>query len=293
MSEQATKKRPRGRPKSPPGELPGGTIQALDRGINLLITLAREGELNLTDLALSVGMPPSTAHRMLGTLEKHGFVELDVATQHWAVGVEAFRVGSAYLGRTNLVESARATMRQLTEETGETANLAIADQGDVVFVSQIESHNPIRAFFRPGTRGLMHASGIGKALLANFTRADVEKILHKKGCPEFTAKTITAPGALFADLDEVKRRGWALDDEERYTGMRCVAAPIYNSFSEAIAGVSVSGPTGRFPDNLIAEIGSRVKRAAQEITTSIGGTMPESLGLPGAIPDPSPSYSRK
>lgn len=275
MSEQPTKKRSRGRPKSPPGELSGGTIQALDRGINLLITLAKEGELSLTDLALSVGMPPSTTHRVLGTLEKHGFVELDVNAQQWAIGVEAFRVGSAYLSRTNLVDSARANMRQLNEETGETANLAIADQGDVVFVSQIESHNPIRAFFRPGTRGFMHSSGIGKAVLANIPRADVEKILQKRGCPEFTAKTITTPAVLFTDLEEIRKRGWALDDEERYTGMRCVAAPIYNSFSEAIAGVSVSGPTVRLPDNLVAEIGPKVKRAASEITASIGGITPE------------------
>lgn len=275
MAEQTPKKRSRGRPKSLVSEMPGGTIAALDRGINLLITLAKEGELSLTDLALSVGMPPSTAHRVLGTLEKHGFVELDVTTQQWAVGVEAFRVGSAYLGRTNLVESARASMRDLTNETGETANLAIPDQGDVVFVSQIESHNPIRAFFRPGTRGFMHASGIGKALLANMPRADVEKILQKKGCPEFTDKTITAPTALFDDLAEIKRRGWALDDEERYSGMRCIAAPVFNSFAEPIAGVSVSGPAVRFPDNAIAEIGPLVKRAAAKITAGIGGITPE------------------
>jgi len=275
MAEQIAKKRSRGRPKSQTNELTGGTIAALDRGINLLITLAKEGELSLTDLALTVGMPPSTAHRVLATLEKHGFVQLDVATQQWAVGVEAFRVGSSYLERTNLVESARAEMRHLTEVTGETANLAIADQGDVVFVSQIESHNPIRAFFRPGTRSFMHASGIGKVLLANLPRAEVEKILQKKGCPEFTEKTITAPAALFANLDEIKQRGWALDDEERYAGMRCVAAPIYNSFGEAIAGVSVSGPTVRFPDNAIAEIGPVVKRAAAKITASLGGITPD------------------
>ena len=228
----------------------------------------------MTDLSLRVGMPPSTAHRVLATLEKQGFVELDSSTQEWAVGVEAFRVGCAYLGRTNLVESARASMRYLTEETGETANLAIADRGDVVFVSQVESHNPIRAFFRPGTRGFMHASGIGKALLANLPGEEVEKILLKKGCPEFTPKTITAPAALFADLDEINKRGWALDDEERYSGMRCIAAPIYNSFAEAIAGISVSGPTVRFPDNAIPEMGPKVKRAADEVTKIIGGKLP-------------------
>jgi IclR family acetate operon transcriptional repressor len=274
MAEQAAPKRPRGRPRSQNTDVAGTTIQALDRGLKLLTTLAREGELSLTDLSLRLGMPPSTAHRVLATLEKQGFVELDSSTQKWAVGVETFRVGSAYLGRTNLVESARASMRHLTEETGETANLAIADRGDVVFVSQVESHNPIRAFFRPGTRGFMHASGIGKALLATLPRDEVEKILLKKGCPEFTPQTITAPAALFADLDEIKKRGWALDDEERYSGMRCIAAPIYNSFAEAIAGISVSGPTVRFPDSAISEIGPKVKRAAYEVTRIIGGELP-------------------
>ena len=94
MMEEKAKKRPRGRPKSQAGELSGGTIQALDRGISLLIILSKEGELSLSDLALSAGMPPSTAHRVLSTLEKHGFVELDAARQQWAVGVEAFRVGN-------------------------------------------------------------------------------------------------------------------------------------------------------------------------------------------------------
>jgi IclR family acetate operon transcriptional repressor len=275
MAEQPASKKPRGRPKSQFSDLSGGTIQALDRGISLLVTLSKEGELSLTDLALSVGMPPSTAHRVLSTLQKHGFVELDAASQHWAVGLEAFRVGSSYLERTNLVDSARAVMRDLAHQSGETTNLGIADNGDVVFISQIESHKPIRAFFLPGTRGFMHASGIGKALLANFSRAEVEKILQKKGCPEFTAKTITTPSALFAELEIIKQRGWALDDEERFLGMQCIAAPIYNSFSEAIAGVSVSGPTVSFLNNSIAEIGHRVKQAAAKITNSIGGVTPK------------------
>jgi IclR family acetate operon transcriptional repressor len=223
----------------------------------------------LTELALQVGMPPSTAHRVLATLQKHDFVEFDGATQEWSIGIEAFRVGSAYLERTNLVESSRSSMRKLTGQTGETAN-----QGDVVFISQVESPNPIRAFFRPGTRGYMHASGIGKVLLANLPRAEVEKILQKKGCPQFTPKSITSAPQLFLDLEKTLARGWSLDDEESYLGMRCVAAAIYNSFGEMIAGVSVSGPVARFGDDTIPEIGPKVKRAADEITRIIGGRLP-------------------
>jgi IclR family acetate operon transcriptional repressor len=216
-------------------------------------------------------MPPSSTHRILTTLQKHGYVEFDEGTQEWMIGIEAFRIGNTYLARTNLVEAARKTLRRLMEETGETANLGIADNGDVVFVDQVETQNPIRAFFSPGTRGHMHSSGIGKSLLADMPQRDVEKIIRSKGQPEFTQKTLTSSEALFNDLDATRKRGWSIDDEERYSGMRCVASNIYNTFGEAIAGISVSGPTVRFPNHVISELGPKVKRAADEVTSAIGG----------------------
>ncbi len=278
MPEQSPQKRTRGRPRTSSADAQKSTVQALDRGLMLLSTLAKESEATLTELALRVGMPPSSAHRLLVTLQKHGFVEFDEATQDWTIGVEAFRIGSSFAHRTTLVEAAREVMRRLMEETGETANLAIADDGDVVFMSQVESHNPIRAFFSPGTRGSMHASGIGKALLADLPQSDVERILQKKGLPEFTPKTLTSPDALFQDLGKTSRRGWSIDDEERYSGMRCVAATIHNAFGEAIAGISVSGPTVRLPDEVVSELGPKIRRAADEVTALIGGTVPTRSG---------------
>lgn len=276
--KQATQKRSRGRPRTLSADAQGATVQALDRGLMLMGALAREGAVTLTELSLRIGMPPSSAHRLLVTMQKHGIVEFDEATQTWAIGVEAFRIGSAFAHRTNLIDVAREVMRQLMEETGETANLAIADDGFVVFVSQIESHNPIRAFFGPGARSHMHASGIGKALLAELARRDVEQILQKNGLPDFTPKTLTSPNALFANLELTRARGWSFDDEEHYSGMRCVAAPIHNAYGEPIAGISVSGPTVRFPDHAVAEIGPKVRRAAAEITKLIGGKAPDRPG---------------
>ena len=275
--ETSTKKR-RGRPRNPVPDAGAGTVHALERGLVVLQSLAREGYLSLTDLSLKVGVPTSTVHRILTTLEKHGFANINEDTNEWAVGIESFRVGNAYLERTNLVENSRKSMNDLMEATGETANLAIADGGDVVFISQVESHNPIRAFFRPGTRGNMHASGIGKALLAGMLRRDVEKILQTKGCPEFTLKTLTSPAKLFEDLATTRSRGWAFDDEERYDGMRCIAACIYNSYGEAVAGISVSGPTVRFPDHMLQLIGPQVREAAKQVTELIGGKQREFSG---------------
>lgn len=275
MAEQTEGKRSRGRPRGSSSDAPAAAAQALDRGLHLLALLARERKATLTEIALSAGMPPSTAHRLLTTMQRHSVTQFDEDTQEWMVGIEAFRIGSAFLQRTNLIEASRDVMRQLTNSTGETSNLAIADDGDVVFISQVESHSPIRAFFRAGTRGHMHASGIGKALMAELSRQDVERILQKKGLPEFTENTLTRPDDLFADLRTASARGWALDDEERHLGMRCVASPIFNPFGEAVAGISVSGPTVRFTDHALPEFGTEVRRAAYEITERIGGRLNE------------------
>jgi len=269
--KQVSHKRPRGRPRSVAGDRAPGTVQALDRGLTLLRELAKARNIALSDLAVRTEMPVSSTHRILSTLQKHGFVEFDESTQEWMIGIEVFRIGNTYLMRTNLVEAARKTLRRLMEETGETANLGIADSGDVVFVDQVETQNPIRAFFGPGTRGHMHSSGIGKSLLADMPQREVEKIMRLKGQPEFTQKTLTSLEELHNDLNQTRKRGWSIDDEERYSGMRCVASSVYNSFGEAIAGISVSGPTVRFPNHVISELGPKVKRAADEVTSAIGG----------------------
>lgn len=267
-------KKTRGRPRTTTAEKPPATVQALDRALRLLINLAGADQATLTELTMQTGMAPSTAHRLLMTMQAHGIVAFDQAGQNWMIGVEAFRIGRSFLRRTRVVEAGREVMRELMEATGETANMAIADDGEVVFISQIESQEAIRAFFTAGARGPMHASGIGKTLLAELPREDVERILQKKGLPSFTPNTITTPDALFADLERSRKRGWSIDDEERNVGMRCLAAPIYNEFGEAVAGISISGPTVRMSNEKLGELGPFVKRAADKVTRSIGGRSP-------------------
>lgn len=198
----------------------------------------------------------------------------DEDTQTWSIGVETFRIGSAFLRRTNYLEAGRPVMRRLMEASGETSNMAIQDGADVVFVSQVETHKPIRAFFRPGTRGPMHASGIGKALLAENTAAEVEHMVGEHGLPAFTATTLSGIETLQADLVCTRARGWAVDDEESTVGMRCLAAPMFNEYREAVVGISVSGPVTRLSNARLAELGPVVRQAADEITDMIGGRPP-------------------
>ncbi|MFT3974588.1 MAG: IclR family transcriptional regulator [Amaricoccus sp.] len=268
---ESTQKRSRGRPKAFSPNPEQTTVQALDRALVILKVLAEAEGMSLTELAEASGQAPATVYRVLSTYAAHGMVEVQPATQLWFIGQAAFRVGSAFLGRTSLVEQARVVMRELMADTGETANLAIADGGQVVFLSQVETHEPIRAFFRPGTRGPIHASGIGKALLAYLAPAVVERIVREQGLASFTPKTITDPGRLAAEMAEIRARGWAVDDEERTEGMRCIAAPIFNEFREAVAGVSISGPVVRMDRERGRGFGERVRAAADRITEAIGG----------------------
>ncbi|MGN6550915.1 MAG: HTH-type transcriptional regulator BhcR, partial [Pararhizobium sp.] len=268
--------RTRGRPRSFNNTSEGTLVQALDRAMGTLKVVANGNGLSLTEIAEATGQAPATAYRALLTMQKHGVVEFDTGAQLWRIGVEAFRIGSAFLGRSSIVEQARPKMQEIMATTGETANLAIVDCGEVVFVSQVETHEPIRAFFRPGTRGPVHASGIGKALLAFFPDEALRRLLGRKMLDGFTDKTITDREALAAELASIRARGFAVDDEERTVGMRCIAAPIFNAHGEAVAGISVSGPSVRVTPARDAEYGALVRRAADAITRATGGRPPKS-----------------
>jgi IclR family acetate operon transcriptional repressor len=272
MTVQISRKR--GRPRSFNDTSESTVIQSLDRAMLLLKVVAGGKGMSLTEIADASGQSASTAYRVLITLQKHGIVEFDEVNQLWHVGVEAFRIGSVFLGRTSLIEQSRSVMQAVVAETGETANLAIMDGAEVVFLSQVETHEPIRAFFRPGTRGPVHTSGIGKALLAFFPQRRIDEVLKQTELKKFTDKTITEETELVAELARIRDLGWSVDDEERNTGMRCIAAPIFNSFGEAVAGLSISGPSVRVAPDQDVRLGPLIKAAAHEVTKAIGGRLP-------------------
>ncbi|WP_300035052.1 IclR family transcriptional regulator [uncultured Roseobacter sp.] len=271
-------KRQRGRPKSQFRESSAGTLQSLDRALGILIGVSRAQRATLTDLSMSLGVPTATTHRILTTLQKHGFVAFDEEHQDWSVGIEAYRVGASFMNRTNLTEVSRPVMRTLMEKTGETSNLAIPDGAEVVFVGQIETPNPIRAFFSRGTRTSMHASGTGKAILSALPEQRARDLLMGAGLTAFTENTLVTPAALFEDLKGTRARGWSFDKEERYDGMSCIGAVIFDEHAEPCAGVSISGPSTRFDAVRVPELGSIVSGAAQEITRLIGGRKPGIAG---------------
>lgn len=260
--------------KARPASHGGGQVQSLVRALGLLTRIADSptGRVNLTDLAQQVGLPPSTAHRLLTTLEQEHFVRFDQNNRVWSIGVGAFCAGYAYTKTRNLLGQARTHMKLLMEKSGETVNLAEDDKGEAVYLAQVECRQMMRAFARPGSRVPLHCSAVGKAILSAMPQKSVSKILHRHGMEKLTVKTLTEPKVLAEDLETTRRVGYAVDDEEHAVGLRCIAAPIFNETGDCIAAVSVSGPTVRIDEARMIVLGAMTLEAARSISAEMGAS---------------------
>ncbi len=269
------RRRPDTSPEPKAARETGGLVQSLARALSLLEVLGEDDDgYRLVDLAQRVGLPASTTHRLLTTLEQRRFVQFDRESGLWHIGVQCFSVGAVFLRRRNLVAQSLPFMRRLRDDLGETANLGVVDQGEVVFLTQVESRQMMRAITRPGGRAPMHCSGLGKALLAALPEADVAEILKTHGLTRLTTRSIARPAQLREALETVREAGYAVDDEEHAVGLRCVAAAVYDEHGTAVAAISVSGPAARIADRRISEYGRAVRAAAAGVTAALGGRMP-------------------
>ena len=251
-----------------------GQVQSLTRGLKLLEWIAEsQGSVALTELAQQAGLPNSTTHRLLTTMQQLGFVRQVGDLGHWAIGAHAFIIGSSFLQSRNLLAIVHPILRKLMEESGETVNLAVLDKSDhqAIIIDQVQCTQLMRMSAPIGGKLPMHASGAGKAFLSQLSDEDVSALLHRQGLKAYTHATLVAPAHLKDDLAQTRRRGYTLNEEEHALGLRCVAACIYDEHHEAFAAISISGPISRMTDDRVTELGAMVIRAAKEVTQAFGG----------------------
>ena len=251
-------------------------VQALSRALAILKVLSGHEEgAKLTEVARAVGLAASTTHRLLTTLQRDRFVNFDGETSHWCVGVQSFIVGNAFRhAREDLVRLARPYLRRLVDLTGETANLAVEDDGMAVYLAQAESRQTMRAIVKTGGRVFMHSSALGKAMLAARPSSFTGQVILQHGLKSFTDKSVVDDAALLAELAQVRIRQFAIDDEEYNLGLRCVAAAIHDHDGYAVAALSISGPTVRLTQARVAELGAIVAKMAAVLSAEIGGHAP-------------------
>lgn len=266
--------RPRGRPRLDPAKPDTNTVQALDRALALLDLIAQNPGKSLSELTEISDLPVATVFRALVTLQGRGMVEQDQETQVWHIGSGAFRIGNAFVRRSSIVERARQPMERLMRDTGETISLGILHSGQALILAQVETLAPIRTFFPAGAALPLHASALGKALLAWQDEDYIDEIITQQGLARQTSLSLSSPESLMRDLARTQARGFALDDQEQAEGMRAVAAPVFNGFGEPVAAIALTGPAIRLGLSDATRFGALVRAAADQVTRATGGTVP-------------------
>lgn len=240
------------------------SVQSVDRAFAVLEALASADKpLGVGDLVGLTGLPQGTVHRLLQSVQQRGYVRRDAARKY-SLGTAAMRLADA--AQRALARSARPFLDQLVALSGETANLAVLDGDDVVYVAQVSSPHTLRMFAEVGRHVPPHSTAVGKVLLAAMPRERALAVVRRTGLPARTPATITDHDAFAAELDRVARQGWAADEEEQEVGVRCVAVPVGPARS-AVAALSLSGPADRFAGGRAEGLVARM----QEVGAAFGG----------------------
>ncbi|WP_037821011.1 IclR family transcriptional regulator [Streptomyces sp. NRRL B-3229] len=243
-------------------------MRSVTTALRVLEAVAVSQPVGLSALTRSLGLPKTTVQRSLATLAETGWIEQDSDTGRWQVGVRAFVVGSAVGARGGLRPAALPTMRNLCAEVGETVHLMVPADREVVLVERVDSPHPVRAVAPLGSRGPLHATSNGKAVLAAWPQSEVDTYIAD-GLPSVTRHTITDPDRLRAELGHVGEAGYAICREEVEEGVVSVGAAIRPRRGRPIASLSISGPKSRMSPELLAPYGEKVRLAAEAIAIAL------------------------
>lgn len=224
-----------------------GGVQSIERAFGLLEMMADAGGMmGLSQLATASGLPLPTIHRLVRTLVDLGYLRQEPSRQY-VLGPRLIRLGES---SSNMLSTwARPHLSDLVDELGESANLAMLDGDQIVYVAQVPSRHSMRMFTEVGRRVLPHCTAVGKAILADFPDEQVRDLLRRTGMPQHTDNTITDADEFAAQLAQAAKNGYAMDEGEQEIGVRCVAVPVPDVPTRL--ALSVSGPAERMSEDLV------------------------------------------
>lgn len=245
-------------------------LTTLERALLILEYLSkRQGAVGVAEIAVGLNLNKSTAHRLLNIMKDNGFIHQEVSTDRYELGLKVIEIGMSGLLNSNLLDAAAPYLRHLSNVTGETSFLAIVDNGEIVYLYKVEGTQSVITNAQLGTRKPIHSTALGKAILSNYSLAEVDKILCDKGMQKFTEKTITDRQTYLAELSKVRDIGYAVDDEEAEGGLTCFAHPVFNYTGSVMAAVSIAGPTERMNQNKEQNV-LHLKEAVENISKRLG-----------------------
>ncbi|OZM71605.1 IclR family transcriptional regulator [Amycolatopsis antarctica] len=249
---------------TPANEPPPGT-QAIGRALTTLKLLAgQETELSVSRIATELELSPGTANRIVRALVAGGLVTHNALTDGYYLGTGAVLLGQAAQRGFGL-DRALPVLEQINAETQESVNLAVRESGESVVMLRAQSTLPLRFEQQTGARFPLYTTASGKAILAHSADAEHYLASLPERLPQLTAHTLDTPARVAAQLEQVRRRGYSIDEEENVAGVRCVGAPVLDSDGRAHAAVVIQVPTVRMPRARVRELGVRAVTGAKEI----------------------------
>lgn len=254
------------------GKSPGA--QTVERALDLLDVLAgNRGRMRLSDLSQATGLNISTTSRLLGALDRFGYVERDGDTGRYGLGYKLLRLAQVVLEQSPLPEMANPILAQLMEETSETATLCIRHDDNAIVIARAECTNPLRTVAQIGHTGPLYCTAHGKAMLAYLPEHEVAEILAR-GMPALTDLTITSPTRMAEELTRIRAEGYALDSGEREPGLVSIAAPVRDAAGRVVATCGVSGSGRRMRDEVVPALAVMVTSAAATLSDKLGCRSP-------------------
>ncbi|HTU41265.1 MAG TPA: IclR family transcriptional regulator [Candidatus Aquilonibacter sp.] len=244
---------------------------AVERALTMLeiVALSSEG-LSNAEISRQLKIPKSSASYILRTLETRGYLARDSESGKYRVGLKILSLSRGALGGIDVRGVALPIMRRLTHQTSLTCHLAVLDGPEAVYIEKVEPETFIRMDTWVGRRMRVHATSVGKAIVAHIPQEELEEILRKSGMEKRTPKTITTQPRLMKELEKVRGQGYAVDDEENNLGARCVAAPIFDEQGLIVASIGLSGTTQQVSPQTMPHIVEGLKDAARHISMGMG-----------------------
>jgi IclR family transcriptional regulator, acetate operon repressor len=246
------------------------SVQAVERSLQLLaLIVGADPEMGLREVSLASELPVATTHRLLKALINRGYVRQNPANRRYTVGPAAFELAARIGTSKNLAQLAQPCLEELVRLTGESANLAAIEGGEIVYLAHVDAPRVVRMFTVVGNRVPLHASGTGKAILAAVDQQERSQILAGRKLTRYTPHTITGRRQLESELDRIAERGYAFDLDEYEEGVHCIAVPVRDPRGRVNAAISVSGPSSRLTLELMEKLAPDIIRIADNLFRSI------------------------
>ena len=250
---------------------PNYPVKALARALSILeAMLHHRSPISITQLSQQLGLYPSSVHRMMDTLKYWGLVEQAPHTQEYTLGLKVVELGMAKLRQLDVFKEATPLLKQIAKHFDETVNLAVMDQGEVIYLDKVESTRIVKAILYPGLRAPFHCTAIGKVLMAFQPKSVRSKMIKVKKLTRYNQNTITDQEELEKELIKIRATGYGLDNGEHVEEVHCIAVPIYNLHGRVIAAISISVPAFRMTSEKKKEMITFMKKKALEISRRLG-----------------------